>query len=57
MVLKKKKDVKVKKMYLQYQNLCTSFVINNNVADEYDDVALVRFLKVFKEGTHLILYG
>ena len=45
MVLKEKKDVKVKKMYTRYQNLWTAFVANNNIATEYDDVALVKFFK------------
>ena len=45
MVLKENKDVKVKKMCIRYQNLWTAFVANNNVENEYDDVALVRFLK------------
>ena len=40
-----KKDLKVKKMYMQYQNLWTSFVENNNINNEYDDVALTRFFK------------
>ena len=43
MVLKKKKDVK--KMYSKYQILWTSFVANNNISNEYNDVALVRFFK------------
>ena len=32
-------------MYTHYQNLWTAFVANNKLANEYDDVALVRFFK------------
>ena len=32
-------------MYTRYQNLSTSSVANNNISNEYDDVALVRFFK------------
>ena len=44
-VLKKIKDIKVKKMYTCYQNLWTAFVANNNIVNEHDDVALVRFFQ------------
>ena len=44
-IVLKKKDVKVKKMYTRYQILCTSFVANNNIVNEHDDVALIRFLQ------------
>ena len=43
MVLKEKKDVKVKKIYTHYQNLWTAFVANNDKENENDDVTLVRF--------------
>ena len=42
MVLKEKKDVK---MNMRYQNLWTAFVANNDIVNEYDDVALVRFFQ------------
>ena len=32
-------------MYTQYQNLWTSFVANDNISNECDDVALVRFFR------------
>ena len=32
-------------MYTQYQNLWTSFVANNSIDNEHDDVALVRFFQ------------
>ena len=43
MVLKEKKDVKVKRMYTRCQNLWTALVANNDIVNEYDDVVLVRF--------------
>ena len=33
---------------MQYQNLWTSFVANNDISKEYDDVALVRFFKIIQ---------
>ena len=45
MVLEKKKDVRVKKMYTRYQNLWTAYVANNNIENEFDDVALVKFFR------------
>ena len=44
-VLKKKKDVKVKKIYTRYQNLWTAFVANNNIENEYDDVVIVKLFQ------------
>ena len=32
-------------MYTPYQNLWTTFVANNNIVNEHDDVALVRFFQ------------
>ena len=32
-------------MYTWYQNLWTAFVANNNIENEHDDVALVRFFQ------------
>ena len=32
-------------MYTHYQNLWTAVVANNNIVNEYDDVALVRFFQ------------
>ena len=32
-------------MYTSYQNLWTTFVANNNIDNEYDDVTLLRFFQ------------
>ena len=32
-------------MYTRYQNLWTAYVANNNIENEFDDVALVKFFK------------
>ena len=44
-----KKGCYVKKMYTCYQNLWTAFVANNNIENEYDDVALLRFFQSIQE--------
>ena len=39
------KDESVRKMYTRYQNLWSTFVANNNIENEYDDVMLVKFFE------------
>ena len=48
-------------MYTRYQNLWTAFVANNNIENEHDDVALVRFFKSiqsrYSPNTLWVIYG
>ena len=58
MVLKEKKMLKWKNVYLLPEyNLWTAFVAKNNIVNEYDNVALVRFFQSIHEGTHWMPCG
>ena len=39
------KNNAVRKMYTGYQNLWSTFVANNNIENEYDDLMLVKFFE------------
>ena len=39
------KNESVRKMYTRYQNLWSTFVANNNMENEYDQLMLVKFFE------------
>ena len=41
-----KNNQSVRKMYIRCQNLWSTFVVNNNIENEYDDLMLVMFFKI-----------
>ena len=55
------KNESVRKMFIRYQNLWSTFVANNNIENEYDDLTVVNFFKIinscYSANTLWVIYS